>query len=319
MIKIMTMRTSLSILFFATLLTGCGSDEKTNNDSKSTPKDQTLQAPEVIVAVGKVEPEKDIISISAPVSGIVKSVLKQEGDQVRAGEILVQLDDDLEQSRTNQIKAQVQSQRAQIEVEQTQWNEARANYENKNALLAKTKRLLENGAESQQNYDDLVTEVEVLNIKAERAKAGVQLATRKLNELLAELQTSEIEAGKKQLRSPFDGVVLDIQPTKGEAVNQFSTFAEFAPDGNLIVRAEVDELFSDQVKVGQSVEIVRTGSDRLLATGSIVLVSPYLRKKSLFSEKPDDQEDRRVREVRIALTDANNLTINSKVECKIKL
>jgi hypothetical protein len=49
------------------------------------------------------------------------------------------------------------------------------------------------------------------------------------------------------------------------------------------------------------------------------MLSPYLKKKSLFSEKSDDQEDRRVREIKIALINDSGLLINSKVECVIKL
>ena len=38
----------------------------------------------------------------------------------------------------------------------------------------------------------------------------------------------------------------------------------------------------------------------------------------MFSEKTDDQEDRRVREIKVAIDQAENLIINTKVECNIK-
>ena len=44
-------------------------------------------------------------------------------------------------------------------------------------------------------------------------------------------------------------------------------------------------------------------------------MGPYLKKKSLFSEQAGDAEDRRVREVRITLKNAEKILFNTRVEC----
>jgi multidrug resistance efflux pump len=318
------MKNILFILLSFALLLGCGKSEKEANvNNVNTASVATLSPAEIpanmVVAVGKVEPENEIVSVSAPVGGIIKGIFKNDGEQVQQGETLVQLEDDLELRKIGEIQAQIQSQQSQIAVAQSQLKEIEVNLSNKKSLLAKTKRLLENGAETQQVYDDLTTEIRVLEVSVERAKAQIQLANSKMNELNAQLKTAETEAQKKQFKSPYNGVVLDMQVSKGEAVSQFAKYAEVAPQGNLMVRAEVDELFSTKIKVGQKVEIYFTGSDKVIATGEVVIIAPYLKKKSLFSEKADDQEDRRVREIRIALKEAGSLIINAKVECKIKL
>lgn len=308
----------IALVPLLSLLISCGNNETETKVEVAQASNATTE-PTMVVAVGKVEPENEIINLSASAGGIVKSVFKRDGDVVRQGEQLIQLDDDLEQSRANEIRLQVQTQRAQIEVAQLQLNEARINLENKSNLLTRTKRLVESGAETKQVFDDLASETKVLESTVERSKANVALATGKLNELLAQLETAELEVQKKRFKAPADGVVLDMQLSTGESVTQFSTYAEFAPNGKLIVRAEVDELFSDRVKTGQKVDIVFTGSSKVLATGEIVRVSPYLKKKSLMSEKASDQEDRRVREVHVALSNGGSLLINSKVECIINL
>ncbi len=312
------MKQSIVILLSLAFLLGCSKSEQ-ETAANETPASTSNPEPSIVVAVGKVEPENQIVGLSAPTGGIVQAVAKSDGDEVRQGDLLAQLDDEIERSRVNEIRLQAQSQRAQIEVETLQLNEASINLENKSQLLARTKRLFETGAETKQVLDDLTTETKVLESTVARWKASVQLATGKLNELLAQLKTADIEAQKKQFRAPSDGIVLDMQLSKGESVAQYATYAEFAPNGRLVVRAEVDELFSDRVKEGQKVDIVFTGSDRVLATGEISMVSPYLKKKSLLSEKASDQEDRRVREIRVALKEPGALLINSKVECIIKL
>ncbi len=313
------MKKQILILISMAHLISCGKQEKDSNldnqSLKKTPEDKIT----LIVAVGKVVPESEIINLSAPMGGIVKAVYKKDGDTIAGGEPLVQLDDDLEQSKVNEIKIQIQSQRIQIDIEQIQLKEAEINLGNKKTLLTKSKRLAINGAETQQSIDDLADEIKVLEISLNRLKTNIQLATSKLHELEAQFKTAITEASKKRFLSPYDGTLLDIQVNKGEAINQFAPYAEFAPKGNLIVRAEVDELFSSQLKIGQKVEIRNTGSDGIIAMGEIDFIAPYLKKKSLFSEKADDQEDRRVREIRINILGDSKVIINSKVECKIKL
>jgi len=301
------------------LLGSCGKLEREKNDNSLNTKAITEKRSDLIVAVGKVEPEYEIIDLSSPVGGIVKSVFKRDGERISKGELLVQLDDDIEQSKINETRMQMQSQRNQIDIEQSELKEAEINLANKRGLFFKNQRLVQTGAETQQGLDDLETEIRVLESRLERFKSKIQLEFNKLKELNAQLKTLETEAEKKRFRAPFDGTMLDLLVSKGEAVSQFSTYAEVAPQGNLIVRAEVDELFSSLVRIGQNVEIFFTGSDSVVATGEVHMVAPFLKKKSLFSEKPNDQEDRRVREIRIRIKDFSKLIINAKVESKIKL
>jgi multidrug resistance efflux pump len=272
-----------------------------------------------VVGIGKVEPENEIIKLAATSGGIIKAVYKNDGEAVRAGDLLLQLDDDIEQVRIRQGRSQISTQQAQVSVEQAGIRESEARLGNKRRQLAESKTLVDKGAETRDAYQDLVTEVRALEGKLEQGRASVTAAERRIGELREELRLAETEAAQKMIRAPNNGIILDMQVSKGESIGQFATYAEFAPEGRTIVRAEVDELYSDKVKPGQSVDIRYTGTAQSLARGEVLSVGAYLKKKSLFSVKADDQEDRRVLEVRIALPDSAKLTINTKVECIIKL
>ncbi len=312
------MKNLMLITLSALFLVCCGGNEKKEPTAKLAETNATI-TPNEVIAVGKIEPEKGVVNVSAPKGGIVRTVFKNDGDFLRLGEPIIQLDDDLEQNRINEIRFQIKSQQAQILVEKKQILMDQINLSNKNNLLAKAKRLVLAGAETQKNYDDLGVDVKIYQLNIETAKAKVEFANSKLNEFYALLKTAETEAKMKVFKAPFEGVLLDMKLEKGESINQFSIYAELAPKGNLIVKAQVDEMFSSEVKIGQQVEITYTGSDKVITTGEVIMVAAYLKKKSIFSEKSDDQEDRRIREVRIALKSNDNLIINSKVECKIKL
>ncbi|MDI9867318.1 HlyD family efflux transporter periplasmic adaptor subunit [Flectobacillus sp. DC10W] len=299
------------------LLMSCNKDQskESSNQKQSNPKAPT----KLVVAIGRVEPQEGIIKLSAPVGGIVKKVMKDDGDKVQLNEVILQLDDDTEQNKINELKVKIATQRTQINISQSKVAEVTANLQNKKLLLERAKQLIAKGAETQQVYDNLTTDQEVLEANLSAAKTQVQLANSELNELQTQLQTLYREANKKIFRAPFSGIILDRTVNQGESVSQFASYAEVAPQGKLIIRAEVDEMFSSSIKIGDTVEIVNIGSSNVIAKGKISSMAPYLKKKSLFSEKADDQEDRRVREIRISVVDDKNLVINAKIECNIKL
>lgn len=306
------------ITAIAVLLSSCGEQE---NKTKGEPEtiDRSAGHIKEVVGVGKVEPESKIVNLAATSGGIISQIFKTDGESVAIGEKLVQLEDKIERLKISEIRSQMATQASQIVLEKNNIKDAEAKLNNKEKLLLTTQNLVDKGAETKQVYDDLETEVKTLTLSLEKFNINVQVATSKLQEITQQLRTAEAEKEKKLLRAPTAGKVLNMEVTQGSALNQYATYAEFAPQGALIIRSEVDELFSQKLKVDQQVSIRYAGSQEVIARGIITMLSPYLKKKSLFSEKANDQEDRRVREVKISIDGNSGLVINSKVECVIKL
>jgi multidrug resistance efflux pump len=272
-----------------------------------------------VVGVGKVEPEKEIISLAAASGGIVKEIYRNDGDSIKKDEPLVRLDDDLELIRVSQLRSQYNSQKSQEDIDKLNLQESEARLANKKKLLESVRVLALKGAETKQTLDDLETEVTTLSLTVEKDRAMVKLSASRLMELAAQVRYAEAEAANKILRSPYDGVLLEMQIEKGSAVNQFEKYAEVAPSGPITVRTEVDELFAGRLSKGLDADIRFVGSDSVVAKGKVIFLSPYLKKKSLFSGESNEQEDRLVREVRIKLEGETGLILNSKVESVIKL
>jgi multidrug efflux pump subunit AcrA (membrane-fusion protein) len=117
----------------------------------------------------------------------------------------------------------------------------------------------------------------------------------------------------------MSGTFLSVNVRTGTYLTNTTPLGDLAPDGVLMALSEVDELFAEKVSVGQDAWIRNQGDTEIIAKGKIVFVGNYLKKKSLFSGKPDDLEDRRVREVRVELGDKANVLIGARVECVIQL
>ena len=315
------MKSRLYLLLAAIIISGCGESGEVKDGMPQGDAVINRSAVNVthIAGIGKVEPENGIIYLAAITGGIVKEIYRKDGEAIRKDEPLLRLDDELEIIRAEQAGKQVQAQKIQKGVAELAVSEAEERLNNRSRLLASAKALVEKGAETTQNLDDLDTEVKTLTIALERSRSELSLSLLRVEELSAQLKIAGTELARKTIRSPFDGLLLEMLVKEGASLNQYDDFAVFAPEGRTIITAEVDELFADRLTEGLSAEIRFIGNENTIATGSVIFVSPYLKNKSLFSKKPAEQEDRLVREVKILIDNNPGLIYNSKVECIIKL
>jgi HlyD family secretion protein len=307
-INIKSMNRIIYLVLIPFIITSCGGskDKKENSGTASNSVNSAMVDVSEVVGVGKVEPEKEIISLAASTGGIVKEIYHNDGDSIKKDEPLVRLDDELELIRVSQLRSQYNTQKSQEDIDELN-------------LLESVRVLALKGAETNQTLDDLETEVTTLSLTVEKNSASLKLSASRLRELAEQVRYAEAEASKKILRSPYEGLILEMLIERGSSVMQFEKYAEVAPSGPITVRTEVDELFAGRLSLGLNAEIRFVGSDSVVARGKVTFLSPYLKKKSLFSQKANEQEDRLVREVRIKLEGDNGLILNSKVESVIKL
>lgn len=315
------MKSLLYLLLAAILVSGCGESGEVKDGIPQGDSVINRSAVNVtrIAGIGKVEPENGIIYLAAISGGIVREVFLKDGEAIRKDEQLLRLDNELEIIRTEQARKQLQAQKIEKQLVELAVNEAVERLNNRSRLLASVKALVEKGAETTQNLDDLDTEVKTLAIALERSRNELSLAQVRLEEYSAQLKLAGTELERKTIRSPFDGLLLEMLVKEGTALSQYEDFAVVAPEGRTIVTAEVDELFADRLTTELKAEIRFIGNENPVATGKVIFVSPYLKNKSLFSRKPAEQEDRLVREVKILLDNNGKLIYNSKVECFINL
>lgn len=317
----MKLKYAIHIIVCSSVVLGCSSDDK-KATSKNGVDSSQLFTPDKAVEVtgtGKIEPENGIISLASNASGIVVKQFKSRGDSVQKGDPILQLDQDLEQSRYEQLNSQLPVQQSQIEIAKEDTRQAEITHRYNQEQLDAAKKLLQKGAETQQNVDDLTQTLNKSAIDLTNKQLEIKQARQRLNEIQKQSQVSKKEQGQRLLIAPKDGLLLDVFPTIGSAIKQYDSYADFAAKGPLLVRAEIDELFANRVKVGQKATIRLVGSTQTLATGTVQFVSPYLKKKSLFQEQASDLEDRRVREIRVSLNTTDGLLLNTKVECTISL
>ena len=311
------MKPYICLIALLSILSACGNKEAKNKIAT----DKLMDATQVnlVVGIGKIEPENDIIQLSSPVNGIVQDIKKRENDTVKEGTPIVILDHQLEDGKVRQLSAEVSTQANQIKADEASVGEYAAKYNNAVAEVSRMQRLLDKGAETQQAVDDANTNTKTYQSNLKRLQAGVEVSKSKLEQTKAALHVAEIERDQKTIKSPVSGKILELSTLIGSSIDTRQAFAQISPLGKTIAVCEIDELYADKVALGQKAWIRNVGSLDTLSTGTVYVAFSFLKKKSLFTDQSGEKEDRRVRTIKILLDKPDKLLLNARVECVVDI
>ena len=217
---------------------------------------------EIVVAPGQLEPIGSVQDIQMPVGGVADQILVQEGDRVKAGQVLMKLDTEASEEQRNSLEKTIKLKQEQLTLkEDEKRNTMQMNQEevvmleNNLALqaeiLERYEQLQASGAFSKVQYlnqQNVVAETrgKLMQSKAERLRqiALLDQQTAQLKSELADLNgrlvESRVTLRYQQLRSPVDGVVFDLKPTsRGFTAQSTQTVMKVVPMGSLEAKVEV--------------------------------------------------------------------------------
>lgn len=302
-------------IILSLVLSACGAKE----DKKVSVEKYKVDKIDQIIGIARIEPAAKISPIGAEIAGKVVQIHVQEGQFVKKGTLLASLDQSLDQAQVQQSQAKAQTRQQRIKSLEAKIAAVELKVNLADIERQRDRNLADAKAGTQKAAFD--SESAYSNLKAELAVAKADLA--EANAALAEVESernyTQKLLDKKNIYAPSDGMILNWDVKIGQAVAIGSKLADFAPEGDLIATTEVDELFAMKVKKGQRVQINIQGTSEMLSTGTVIYCAPFLSKKSIFNDRADNLEDRRVREIRVRIDQPDAVLIGSRVECVIKL
>ncbi len=299
------------------LIASCKNKSEQEQQVMSNTKQNTTT--NYVVGVGKIIPENDIIQLSSSVNGIVRKIYKKENDTVRIGSIILELEHLLEDGKIRLLNNELNTQAAQIKVDQAGVAEFVTKLSNATSELLRLKNLLSKGAETQQKVDDAITNLKTLNANLKRLEASVTVSKSRWQEINTAVHIAKLERDQKIIRSPINGRILELTVLVGGSVSIEQSIGQISPEGKTIAICEIDESNADKIFVGQKAWIRSVGSSDTLSTGSIYFTYAFLKKKSLFTDQSGEKEDRRVRTIKMILDQPEQLLLNARVECVIDI
>jgi HlyD family secretion protein len=229
---------------------------------------------EIVVAPGQIEPRRKV-DISAKIAARIVELPFEEGDQVKKGDLLIQLDSRDLESRLRSVQASYEGQSAQLAVEKVNirtqeesLKATQATFEQAKTVFERQKKLLESKDISQATYDEYASSLEETEARYSAAKYGLEAAKLGLVVMEHNLKASEeqIDQAKEELsyttiRSPMDGVVTRINAEEGEMVmtgtmnNAGTIIMQVADLSQMLLVARVDEGDIGKLAVGQKTRI----------------------------------------------------------------
>lgn len=229
----------------------------------------------VISTNGRIEPVNNF-EAHAPIAASVKRVLVKEGDHVRKGQLLLQLDDANALAEAARAETQLKGAQADLSAVERGGNQeevfsldaqlvkARTDRDTAQRNLEALKKLEPQGAAS-------AGEVRAAQNALAQADAQLNLLQQKQTKRYSKPEVAKVEAqqseahaayaaaqdvlAKSNVRAPFDGIVYALPAKQGAFVNAGDLLLQVADLRKVLVRAFVDEPDVARLAPGEPIEV----------------------------------------------------------------
>lgn len=221
-----------------------------SNNRKGVAVEVVTVSPRTVVAKvkasGNISPRKKV-EIQSKVIGEIVALPFREGDAVKGGDVVVEIEKKLYQAACDQARAALEQARVQLE-------RAQAELANAELEAARTERLFAQGVVSEQTRDRARLALEQAQVAVRAQERAIEQATFAYRRALEDLDRTTI-------RAPMDGVVISRRAEVGETAIMGTTnfpgsvLMVIGDLSELVAEVEVPERDVVQLRLGQEAEV----------------------------------------------------------------
>lgn len=234
------------------------------------------------------------VQVSAQTAGLVVAVGVLEGQSVKAGDLLVQIDDAEARAAVAQAKAAVDQARARVDqlrrvgaiVASEALRQAEASLAHAETEHERVAALRATGAIAQAQLDDAEHALAVARAKKSAAEAqqlasapmgaDSRVALGALLQAEAQLTGANVRLSQTRIVSRTDGVVLDRMVEPGDTVQPGRTLLVMAADGDIELVLEPDERNLAWIRVGQKARASADAYPQSLFDAEVSYIAPSI-------------------------------------------
>lgn len=194
-----------------------------------------------VLADGSISAFKQV-SVGAQVSGQIKKLYVELGDEVKQGDMIAEIDDLKQSNDLKQSEAKLNSLEAQRTSKQAKLVNYQLTYERQLKLVKK-------GVGVQSDLDSAKADLDA--IKADIAALDADIVSAQVA-----VDTAKVNLGYTKIRSPIDGVIVAIPVDQGQTVNSVQsapTIVKVAQLDKMTIEAQISEADVIGVKKGMPV------------------------------------------------------------------
>jgi len=231
----------IALVVIGSIYSGDPKGEKVYVEPAAT---RTIEA--VVNAPGQIDP-KVKVNISAHIVGKIEKLYFVEGQDVKRGQKLVELEKHIYVAQRDRLSAELASRRVEVRRAQAALNTAEASFQ-------RAQNLSRQGIQAQELFDQA-------RLGYDNATAGLAAARQGVASAEAGLRQAAEDLSRTTIVSPIDGKVVQLNAHEGEVVvtgtmnNPGSVIAVIADLSQILVEAEVGETEVVGVQIGQAAKI----------------------------------------------------------------
>jgi HlyD family secretion protein len=240
----------LMIAFIAgVVLSSCGGPGGNKRVSVEEVEKRTII--ETVSADGKIQPEIEV-KISSEISGEIIKLNVKEGDTVKMGDLLVEVNPDIYRSAVERTQASLMGSKANVANSKARLAQVKAQFINAQATFSRNEKLKNSGAISDADYDAALSAFEVAKADVEAASQSVIASQFTVASSEATLKEANDNLRKTKIFAPVNGNIYSLSVEEGERVVGTSQMAgtELFRIANLnLMEVSVDVNENDIIRV----------------------------------------------------------------------
>lgn len=219
---------------------------------------QDLEA--VVSASGKIQAKKTV-NISAETMGKVVDLQVAEGDTVKTGQPLLQIDPRNLETAVQNREASLATARSQLEQTRSQAENSKVALKQAEDTLRRQESLMKEGLVPRETYERTLNDFRMRQTDVRVSEQSVRTQEQRIKQEEASLESARYDLNKVRIVSPIDGIVIRRNIEEGETAivgtmnNAGTVLLTIADLSVLETEIEVDETDIPFIQTGQTAKI----------------------------------------------------------------
>ncbi|THF64725.1 efflux RND transporter periplasmic adaptor subunit [Pseudothauera nasutitermitis] len=223
---------------------------------------QRADIEDLVTATGTLQP-RDYVDVGAQVSGQLKVFHVEVGSEVKAGDLLAEIDATVLQSKVDATHAQLRNLRATLGARESDLKLAEIQHRRQQNLIA----------------ENATTEEAVQQAQAGllSARAQIEALRAQIDQTESNLRADEANLDYARIYAPIDGTVVSISARQGQTLNstqQAPTILRVADLSSMTVETQVSEADVSRLRQGMEAYFTTLGNPGQRWTGQLRKVEP---------------------------------------------
>ncbi len=221
-------------------------------------KTRDLEA--VVSASGKIQPKR-LVKISAETSGRVVNLAVAEGDRIRKGQFLLQIDPKSLRTRVESNTASLRTAELSLEQMRQSIETARVQLQQAQQSLARQRNLWAQQLTTREALERAENDVKAAESAVQEREKQMKPQESRITQEQATLESARYDLSKVRIESTIDGIVTRRNVQEGETAvigtmnNAGTVLLELADMSVIQAEVEVDETNIPHVQLGQRAKV----------------------------------------------------------------